>query len=368
MKKAIQEKIKKHVRQVELLFLKHMRVVPSMIFVAVLLFGSKLIDLLTFQELREGKESGLVAGEVAQSSAEMSNASLKNKVESQKKSTEANKADISKVDVNSMTPQKYQLIREVEEGNTLRSEGSDEKIAKTEALEAVEARVTKKITELSQVEQRAKAAVDAKVQKDEEERKVKLLRLIKIAEGLGPKEAAAILEGVEFPILVELMSHIKESKASAILSKMAPEKASYLLSALGRKMEGHDLVDAGYHPSNEKESAFKSVSSEGGKSSSPSENALPGDEKVMTPSSKLRQDPSSKEASSKDRSSRDADASSNESGQKTSADNSKGNNAKEKSLKKEEKKNDQKKISSSTDTSFDLPTASSKKKESVPTD
>lgn len=364
MKKALQEKMKKHVRQFELLFLKHMRVVPSMIFVAVLLFGSKLLDLLTFQELREGKEGGLVAGEMAQPAAEMSHASLKNKVEGQKKS-EDNRSDISKVDVDSMTPQKYQLIREVESGQTLRSEASDEKIAKTEALEAVEARVSKKISELSQVEQRAKAAVDAKVQKEEEERKVKLLRLIKIAEGLGPKEAAAILEGVEFPILVELMSHIKESKASAILSKMAPEKASYLISALGRKMEGNDLIDAGYRPSNEKGVALKTVSSEEDQSSPISEKSVTRDEKAAAPASKSVQEPQGKEFSPKDRAVKNG--LSNESDHKTPADNSKGSSTQEKSLKKTEKKNEQKKSSSSTDVSPDLPITNPKKKEGVPT-
>jgi flagellar motility protein MotE (MotC chaperone) len=366
MKEAMQEKTKKYIRKFELLFLKHMRVVPSMIFVAVLLFGAKLLDLLTFQELREGTKSGLVAGEVAQPPAEMSAASLKNKADGQQKPTEAQKSDFSNVDVNSMTPQKYQLIREVEEGNRLRFEGNDEKIAKTEALEAVEARVEKKINELSQVEEKAKAATNTKVQKDEEERKTKLLRLIKISEGLGPKEAAAILEGVEFPILIELMSHIKESKASAILSKMAPEKASYLISALGRKMEGNDLMDAGYHSSNERKAALKTASSQADETSSPPEGDLPKEDKPKDLPSKSIQNPSRKETSSK-ASSKKTDASSKELEQKTSVDNSKGSNPEEKSAKKGEKKNDQKKAPSNADVSLDLPTANEKKKEVPPT-
>ncbi|MBX9697274.1 MAG: hypothetical protein K2X53_04230 [Alphaproteobacteria bacterium] len=366
MKEAMKEKTKKYIRKFELLFLKHMRVVPSMIFVAVLLFGAKLIDLLTFQELREGTKSGLVAGEVAQPPAEMSAASLRNEADGQQKTTEAQKSDFSNVDVNSMTPQKYQLIREVEQGNKLRSEGSDEKIAKTEALEAVEARVDKKISELTQVEEKAKAAANTKAQKDEEERKIKLLRLIKISEGLGPKEAAAILEGVEFPILIELMSHIKESKASAILSKMAPEKASYLISALGRKIEGNDLMDAGYHVSNEDKTALKTVSSQADETSSPPERALPKEDNPTDLSSKSTQDPSRKESASKGIPKK-ADASSKELEQKASVDNSKGSNPQEKSAKKAEKKNDQKKAPSGLDVSSDLPSAHEKKKEVSPT-
>lgn len=356
MKKAIHEKTKKHVRQFELLFLKHMRIVPSMIFVAVLLFGSKLIDLLTFQELREGKEGGLVAGEVAQPTAKLNAASLKNKEDGKQQSTEERKSDFPNVDVDKMTPQKYQLIKAVEDGNTLQSEGSDEKLAKTEALQAVEARVSKKITELSEAEKKIKASVDAKAQKDEEDRKVKLLRLIKIAEGLDPKGAATILEGVEFPILIELMSHIKESKASAILSKMAPEKASYLLSALGRKMEGNDLIDAGYHTEKAKAVEPKTVSIPNVEDPEPSEESLSKEDKLLdTPSRSTKEsDQSSKESSSKANSNDNAQAPSKEAVKKTSVDNTKINHPKEKSAKKHSKQNDQKKVSDVPEISLEL--------------
>lgn len=223
--------------------LKNIRVVPALIFVSVLLFGVKIVDILTLHELREGNEAGLVAGEVAQPLADMNAASEKNKSESKDSLNQEKKSDLSNVDIDTMTPQKYQLIKEVEEGATLKSAAIDEKMAKKEALEAVEMRVDRKIDELSKVEKAAQEALEAQAKKNKEERDTRLQRLIKIAEGLGPKEAAAILEGVEFPILVEMMSHIKESKAAAILAKMDPEKASYLLSAMGKQLNANSGVE-----------------------------------------------------------------------------------------------------------------------------
>lgn len=225
--------------KLERLLLKNMHVTPVMIFVAVLFFGAKIIDILTLQELRDGKESGLVAGEVAQTTADMNNASDTNKADSAKKAEAEPSTNLSAVNVDAMTPQKYRLLKEIDQGRTLKSSGDEERIAKKEALEAIEVRVDKKIDVLTKAEKTAKEKVEAEAQKKEEDRALKLKRLIKIAEGFAPKEAAPILEGVDFPILVELMSHIKEAKASAILAQMEPRKASYLLSALGRQLDGH---------------------------------------------------------------------------------------------------------------------------------
>ncbi|MGN6671573.1 MAG: MotE family protein [Candidatus Nucleicultricaceae bacterium] len=223
----------------EQLLLKNMHVTPVMIFVAVLFFGAKIIDILTLQELRDGKESGLVAGEVAQTTADMNNASDINKADSAKKAEAEPSTNLAAVNVDAMTPQKYRLLKEIDQGRMLKSSGDEERIAKKEALEAIEVRVDKKIDVLTKAEKAAKEKVEAEAQKKEEDRALKLKRLIKIAEGFAPKEAAPILEGVDFPILVELMSHIKESKASAILAQMEPQKASYLLSAMGRQLDGH---------------------------------------------------------------------------------------------------------------------------------
>lgn len=235
---------------IERLILRNMRVTPIMIFVAVLFFGAKIIDLLTLQELREGRESGLVASEVAQTTAEMNNASKNNASDRSKKEDSIPSTKLENVNVDTMTPQKYHLLKEMEKGRTLKASGDEERIAKKEALEAVEVRVDKKIDALTKAEKIAKEQMDAEAKKKEEDRSIKLKRLIKIAEGFDPKEAALILQGVDFPILVELMSHIKESKASAILSKMETQKASYLLSAMGRQLEGGEQSTKNNHQGN----------------------------------------------------------------------------------------------------------------------
>ncbi len=69
----------------------------------------------------------------------------------------------------------------------------------------------------------------------EEKENVNTARLVKMAESMKPKEAAQILETLEFPILLDLMERVKPKSGSAILASMEPAKAGYLMTELAKR-------------------------------------------------------------------------------------------------------------------------------------
>ncbi|MFN7709969.1 MAG: magnesium transporter MgtE N-terminal domain-containing protein [Holosporales bacterium] len=102
---------------------------------------------------------------------------------------------------------------------------------KQATAQSLEAKLQKKVEELQKAEQKLTDLMN----KIDEEENVNTKRLVKMAEAMPPKEAAAILEGLEFSVLLELMERIKEAKASAILASMEPQKASYLMTELAKR-------------------------------------------------------------------------------------------------------------------------------------
>ncbi len=59
-------------------------------------------------------------------------------------------------------------------------------------------------------------------------------RLARVYEGMRPKEAASVIEKLERPLAVELLSEIKERQAAKILGAMNPASAAEISRQLGQ--------------------------------------------------------------------------------------------------------------------------------------
>jgi flagellar motility protein MotE (MotC chaperone) len=102
---------------------------------------------------------------------------------------------------------------------------------KEKVLQALVVKIDDKIKELKT----AQAALKQLVDKIDEEDNANVKRLVNMAEGMKPAVAAKVLEGVEFPILLEIMEKMREKSASAVMAAMEADKASYLMSALAKR-------------------------------------------------------------------------------------------------------------------------------------
>ncbi|MDR3535100.1 MAG: hypothetical protein P4L71_01245 [Acetobacteraceae bacterium] len=100
------------------------------------------------------------------------------------------------------------------------------------AAAAVEKRLTDRINELLAIQSHLEALVkDYKEQDDG-----KWVGLVKLYEGMRPRDAASIFDGLDKPVLLEIMARMKPAKASAVIALMLPDNARQVTADLaGRR-------------------------------------------------------------------------------------------------------------------------------------
>ena len=102
---------------------------------------------------------------------------------------------------------------------------------KENLLKAAQKQIDERIEQLKALE--AKIQVDLK--KQDVLRQGQYQRLVKIYSSMKAKEAARIFNGLEMPVLVDLIRAMKAAAGSQILAKMDPEKARSLTMLLAQK-------------------------------------------------------------------------------------------------------------------------------------
>jgi hypothetical protein len=107
---------------------------------------------------------------------------------------------------------------------------------KSALLTASEERIDKKIDELKILQKGVATLLQAYRTQDDENIK----SLAKIYESMKPREAARILSDLETPVLLKVITHMREMRSSAILANMATDKARDVTLALARD---HKLMD-----------------------------------------------------------------------------------------------------------------------------
>jgi flagellar motility protein MotE (MotC chaperone) len=97
-------------------------------------------------------------------------------------------------------------------------------------LGAAENRLGARVAEMQALQQRLEALDAARRQRED----AGWQGLVKLYEGMKPREAAAILNDLALPVLTQVMDRMKDAKASAILAAMHPDKARDVTQELAR--------------------------------------------------------------------------------------------------------------------------------------
>jgi flagellar motility protein MotE (MotC chaperone) len=95
-------------------------------------------------------------------------------------------------------------------------------------LEAAERRLEQRMAELEALEARVTAAADAEDERESEE----IARLVQVYSAMRAKDAAAIFDLLDLPILMEVANAMNPRKMADILGEMTPESARQLTIAL----------------------------------------------------------------------------------------------------------------------------------------
>ncbi|PWR22950.1 MotE family protein [Zavarzinia aquatilis] len=99
---------------------------------------------------------------------------------------------------------------------------------------AAEARVDKKLTEIKAIEEKIAAAQAAQTAEQDQQ----MARLVKVYETMKPGDAAIIFNTLDFAVLIEVASRMKEAKIAPVLAAMDPEAAKALTVALATRRAG----------------------------------------------------------------------------------------------------------------------------------
>lgn len=98
-------------------------------------------------------------------------------------------------------------------------------------LKITEQRIDKKLGDLKTMQEQVRAAITTATA----EQKAKTDSLVKIYEIMKPKDAANIFNALDMPVLLSVISNMKESRVAPILAAMDAQKAKQVTDALMEK-------------------------------------------------------------------------------------------------------------------------------------
>jgi flagellar motility protein MotE (MotC chaperone) len=103
-------------------------------------------------------------------------------------------------------------------------------VARETMVAAAERRLAQRIEELVGLQQQLEA-----LERDRAAREEAGMRgLVKLYEGMRPRDAAVIFDELEMPVLVRIMDQMREAKAAPVMGAMRPERARALTAELAR--------------------------------------------------------------------------------------------------------------------------------------
>jgi flagellar motility protein MotE (MotC chaperone) len=102
--------------------------------------------------------------------------------------------------------------------------------AREMVLAAAERRLAQRIEELIALQLRLQATERTGSEREE----AGWRQMVKLYEGMRPRDAAAIFDELELPVLVQLVDRMREAKAAPVLGAMKPERARLLTTELAR--------------------------------------------------------------------------------------------------------------------------------------
>jgi flagellar motility protein MotE (MotC chaperone) len=110
-------------------------------------------------------------------------------------------------------------------------EAREQTIASRElVLAAAEQRLGQRIEELTQLQQRLESMERARGERED----AGWRGLVRTYENMRPREAAAIFEELELPVVIQILDRMGERKMAPVIGAMRPEKARILTAELAR--------------------------------------------------------------------------------------------------------------------------------------
>lgn len=213
-----------------------LRLLPLLIFVAVLMLGMRAGDV--FLAFSRGGSIDFVAPSLAQDPQPAQQQPAQAAASSQPTASPLPSLDGTRIAAPGGTEPAGGLAGVKEELLTRLSERREEldrragELEQREALlTAAEQRIDQKVAELTQL----RGSIEKLLGEVDERQAEQLDSLVRIYENMKPKDAARIFEELDMPVLLSVLERMKEQKTAPILAAMDPMKAKEVTARLVEK-------------------------------------------------------------------------------------------------------------------------------------
>jgi flagellar motility protein MotE (MotC chaperone) len=103
-------------------------------------------------------------------------------------------------------------------------------LAREQVVIAAERRLAQRVEELTSLQRRLEALERERAARED----AGLRGLVKLYEGMRPRDAALIFDELEMPVLVRIVDRMREAKAAPVMGAMRPDRARGLTAELAR--------------------------------------------------------------------------------------------------------------------------------------
>lgn len=130
-----------------------------------------------------------------------------------------------------LSPAEIEVLQELSQRRTQLDKRAADIDQQQVVLQAAEKRIDDKIAKLQELQKSIQVSVDRENAADD----ARTQSLVKIYETMKPADAAQILSQLDMPILLQMLSHMKEAKTAPILAAMDPTKAEAITTAMAKR-------------------------------------------------------------------------------------------------------------------------------------
>ena len=224
--------------------MKRFKIIPLLVFVAFLSFSVRAVDVLRGVSVLSGSayaESGAQEEHEAEDqhmddSAAPSEEGME-KSGDHVESADAEEPEIEWRDPNDEAPNYGDIQMEVFEDLSERRQELDQRekdLQTREALlKAAEQELDRKYQELAKL----RGEIEGLLQQQSEEETERINSLVKIYEGMKPKQAARIFDTLDLDVLMAVTAKMSERRLSPILAAMNPERARTITIMLAEQKQ-----------------------------------------------------------------------------------------------------------------------------------
>ena len=122
------------------------------------------------------------------------------------------------------------LLKELSKRREELDKNQEDLTVREQVLKATENKIDQKMTELKSLQ----IQVEAVMKQYDNKEHSKILSLVKIYENMKPRDAAKIFDELEMPVLLQVVSNMKEIKVAPVIASMNPARARDLSIELAR--------------------------------------------------------------------------------------------------------------------------------------